>query len=134
MKLAQCAKGRQAETSTEIVLAAQDLIAEHNCMSMHGDCFETESLHEGLQGVDADIRVVVQLRDPSLVDRRNGVEPLGQNFPAEPRRCLKKCDIENPNRKPFEQMGHYQPTRTASDDCQPNHALPGNPECCVLKK
>src|SRR4029434_6866314 len=65
---------------------------------MHGDCFETEFLHESLQGVEADIGVVIELRDPSLVDRRNGVEPLGQNFPAEPRRCLKKCDVEKPNR------------------------------------
>src|SRR6266699_5182589 len=91
---------------------------------MHGDCFETELLHESLQGVEADIGVVIELRDASLVDRRNGVEPLGQNFPAEPRRCLKKCDVEKSNRKPFEQMGHHQPTRTASDDCQLKHAPP----------
>jgi hypothetical protein len=93
---------------------------------MHGDCFETEFLHESLQGVEADIGIVIELRDPGLVDRRNGVEPLGQNFPAEPLRCLKKCDVEKPHRKPFEQMGHYQPTRTASDDCQLNHAPPNN--------
>ena len=95
-------------------------------MSVHGDCFETEILHKRLQGIESDVGVVIELRDPSLVDRRNGVETLGQNLPAEPQRCLKKCDIEKPGRKPFEQMGHHQPTWTASDDCQLNHAPPKN--------
>jgi hypothetical protein len=30
-------------------------------------------------------------------------------------------------------MGHHQPTRTASDDCQLNHAHPRT-ECYALKK
>src|SRR5262244_361469 len=42
VKLAQCAKGRYAEASAEIVFTTQDLVGKHDCMSMHGDCFETE--------------------------------------------------------------------------------------------
>jgi hypothetical protein len=127
VKLAQCAKGRYAEASAEIMFTMQDLVAKHDCMSMHGDCFEAEILHERLQGIEANVGVVIKLRDPSLVDCRNGVETLGQNLPAEPRRGLKKCDVKKPRRKPLEQMAHHQPTRTASDDCQLNHAPPKNP-------
>ena len=122
VKLVQRAKGRQAKASAEIVLTTQDLVTEHDVMSVDGDWFETEILHERLQGIEADFGVVIEFRDPSLVNRRNGVETPGQNLPAESRRCLKKCDVEKPGRKPFEQMGHHQPTRTASDDCQLNHA------------
>src|SRR5262245_39511945 len=104
----------------------QDLVAEHDYMSMHGDWFETEILHERLQGIEANVGVVVKLRDPSLVDSRNGVETLGQNLPAQPRRCLKKCDVEKPGRKPFEQMGHHQPPPTSSNDSQLNHDPPKN--------
>src|SRR5438128_3415886 len=65
-KLVQRAKGRQAEASAEIVFTTQDLVAEHDCMSVHGDCFETEILHKRLQGIESDVGVVIELRDPSL--------------------------------------------------------------------
>jgi hypothetical protein len=133
VKLAQCAKGRYAEAPAKIVFTMQDVVAKHDCMSMHGDCFEAEILHERLQGIEANLGVVIKLRDPSLVDCRNGVETLGQNLPAEPRRGLKKCDVKKPGRKPFEQMGHHQPTRTASDDCQLNHAPTQEPNATSSK-